>query len=169
MNPVMMRHPLPGLVAGASLLVLALAEAWAVLPAEYYERARKAAHYQLVITVTSVKPAGRAAGACAVTGTVRRVFRNDTDRPLDAGQAVAFSVNCLRRGASAPMGGLWIRWDALARASRLSGYFNLDQPAAGATRNAAVPLRLTVAADQVRPLADTDPEPGDPPGPAGTR
>lgn len=131
------RPPLRRTAAGAALVLALLpAVASAVLPQAYYEQARKAARYQLVVSVGSVRPSGGDAGLCPGTGVVHRILRNDADRPLRQGQAVTFAVSCLAPEVTPPLGRLWTASRVLARARWLAGYFN---PAADAVQTAPGP------------------------------
>jgi hypothetical protein len=77
---------------------------------------------------------------------------------------VAFAVSCLRPRAAPPFGGLWTAWEVLRRAGRLAGYFDPAENLAGTPGDPSEPVRLSVIADQIWPLADGEPDMVPPPG-----
>lgn len=92
-----MRSALYGAVAMASLLLAGGAHA--VMAPQYYEEARDSAAYHLEVEITAMRQvSGEAIGTCRVEAVVVSVLR-DGSATLQAGDPVAFNVDCLRAGA----------------------------------------------------------------------
>jgi len=130
-------------------IILIPAMTLAVLPQEYYAKARAAAGYHLHVAILSAKPPSAKVGSCAIEGEVVRILRNHSLHELRPGDRVTFTVNCLRKGVETPSGGLWTKWENLRHAKLLDGYFNpvgdLSRGSEGLPGGA---LPLIVVADQ---------------------
>jgi hypothetical protein len=134
------------LVVGISLIP---AITLAVLPPEYYTKARAAASYHLRIAILSAKPPPPKVGSCAIEGEVVRILRNHPRYELRPGDRVTFTVNCLRKGVQTPLGGLWPKWEDVRNAKFLDGYFDpVGDPARGREGSPGSALSLVVVADQ---------------------
>jgi hypothetical protein len=130
-------------------IILIPAITLAVLPQEYYAKARAAASYNLRIAILSAKPPPAKVGSCAIEGEVVRILRNHPRYELRLGDRVTFTVNCLRKGVETPLGGLWTKWEHLRHTKLLDGYFN---PTGDVSRGSEIltgsALSLVVVADQ---------------------
>jgi len=106
-------------VAPAALLS---GPAWAVLAPEYYEEARRSAPNHIQIAVEDVDSPNGGMGACAVEGTVVKVFRGD----LVPGAELAFEVACYDYGTIPSGPTLWTDYDALSEAKFLEAFMSAD-------------------------------------------
>lgn len=96
--------------------------AWAVLAPEYYEEARRSAPNHIQIAVEDVDSPNGGMGACAVEGTVVKVFRGD----LVPGAELAFEVACYDYGTIPSGPTLWTDYDALSEAKFLEAFMSAD-------------------------------------------
>jgi hypothetical protein len=106
---------LPGAAAGT---------AQAVLAPEYYEEARRSAVNHLQIAIENVGAPADGMGACAVAGSVVRVFRGG----LKAGEPIVFTVACYHYGSIPDGATLWTDYRALSRARYLEAFMTGDTP-----------------------------------------
>lgn len=110
------------LVFGFALLLAA--PAFAALPPQYYEQARRDAADIVVIEVREVAPppSTQGFGACTVTGRVIGVLRGAT---YQQGAEIQIDVPCMHQGARVPIGGvLYKPFEALRQAPYGRAYLN---------------------------------------------
>lgn len=103
-----MRGSIGVLVAGISLLAAA---AWAVLPPEAYEEARRNATWHVQVAIDKVDVPAKTPGTCEVHGKVVRIFRDKTGK-LKKGATWTLGVSCRKPGDDIPDGP--VKWKSVA-------------------------------------------------------
>lgn len=98
--------------------------AFAVLPPETYQEARRSADHHVQMDISTMRAPRTTPGVCKIEGQVVQVFRS-REATLKPGMALSFSVDCLRAGDRPGVGGvLWGSVADLSTARYVEVYLN---------------------------------------------
>lgn len=123
-----------------------------MLAPEYYCKARAEAPYHVQVAITRIAPPASGAGACAVEGTIAKIFR-DTPSKLAEGMPISFPIPCSRSGERVPIGGtIWTDTDVLMHAKYIEAYL----VTAGAGYETALWQSKIIAAPSATPQLPVD-------------